>query len=72
MEPILVDSSENGFLIDLNQIEDLVKNDQSIKAIVPMHYGGEPVDLEKIMEIAAKYGFVLQMLHMHLKQNIME
>jgi len=61
MEPILVDSSENGFLIDLNQIEDLVKNDQSIKAIVPMHYGGEPVDLEKIMEIAAKYGlFVLQ------------
>ena len=61
MEPILVDSSKNGFLIDLNQIEDLVKNDQSIKAIVPMHYGGEPVDLEKIMEIAAKYGlFVLQ------------
>ena len=61
MEPILVDSSKNGFLIDLNQIEDLVKNDKSIKAIVPMHYGGEPFDLEKIMEIAAKYGlFVLQ------------
>ena len=46
MEPVLVDSSEDGFLIDLNQIEDLVKNDRSIKAIVPMHYGGEPVDLE--------------------------
>ena len=61
MEPVLVDSSEDGFLIDLNQIEDLVKNDQSIKAIVPMHYGGEPVDLEKIMEIAVKYNlFVLQ------------
>ena len=61
MEPVLVDSSEDGFLIDLNQIEDLVKNDQSIKAIVPMHYGGEPVNLEKIMEIAAKYNlFVLQ------------
>ena len=61
MEPVLVDSSEDGFLIDLNQIEDLVKNDQSIKAIVPMHYGGEPVDLESIMEIAAKYNlFVLQ------------
>ena len=61
MEPVLVDSSENGFLIDLNQIEDLVKNDQSIKAIVPMHYGGEPVDLESIMEIATKYNlFVLQ------------
>ena len=61
MEPVLVDSSEDGFLIDLNQIEDLVKNDQSIKAIVPMHYGGEPVNLEKVMEIAAKYNlFVLQ------------
>ena len=61
MEPVLVDSSEKGFLIDLNQIEDLVKNDQSIKAIVPMHYGGEPVDLESIMEIAARYNlFVLQ------------
>ena len=61
MEPVLVDSSEKGFLIDLNQIEYLVKNDQSIKAIVPMHYGGEPVDLENIMEIAAKYNlFVLQ------------
>ena len=61
MEPVLVDSSENEFLIDLNQIEDFVKNDQSIKAIVPMHYGGEPVDLENIMEIATKYNlFVLQ------------
>ena len=61
MEPVLVDSSENGFLIDLNQIEDLIKNDRSIKAIIPMHYGGEPVDLENIMEIATKYNlFVLQ------------
>ena len=61
MEPVLVDSSKNGFLIDLNQIEDLAKNDQSIKAIIPMHYGGEPVDLENIMEIATKYNlFVLQ------------
>ena len=61
MEPLLVDSSEDGFLIDLNQIEDLVKNDQSIKAIIPVHYGGEPVDLENIMRIATKYNlFVLQ------------
>ena len=61
MKPVLVDSSEDGFLIDLNQIEDLIKNDQSIKAIIPMHYGGEPVDLENIMQIATKYNlFVLQ------------
>ena len=61
MEPVLIDSSKNGFLIDLNQIEDLIKNDRSIKAIIPMHYGGEPVDLESIMGIATKYNlFVLQ------------
>lgn len=61
MEPILVDSSKDGFLMDLNQIEDVVKSDNSIKAIIPMHYAGEPVDLKSIMAIANKYNlFVLQ------------
>ena len=61
MDPILIDSSEDGFLMDLNQIEDIVKNDDSIKAIIPMHYAGESVDLKSIMEIADKYNlFVLQ------------
>ena len=61
MEPILVDCAKNQFLIDLNQIEDIVKSDSSVKAIIPVHYAGEPVDLESIMEIADKYNlFVLQ------------
>ena len=61
MEPILVDSSEDGFLMDLNKIEDIVKSDDSIEAIIPMHYAGESIDLESIMEIAGKYNlFVLQ------------
>ena len=61
MEPVLVDSSDNSFLIDLNQIEDIVRNDGSVKAIIPVHYGGESVDLVQIMEIAEKYNlFVLQ------------
>ena len=61
MEPILVDSSKDGFLMDLNQIEDVVKSDNSIKAIIPMHYAGEPIDLKSIMAIADKYNlFVLQ------------
>ena len=61
MEPILLDSSKNGFLMDLNQIEDIVRNDASIKAIIPVHYAGESIDLESIMEIADKYNlFVLQ------------
>ena len=61
MHPILVDSSPEGFLIDLNKIEDIVKKDNSVKVIIPVHYGGESVDLAKLMEIAEKYNlFVLQ------------
>ena len=61
MEPILLDSSKNGFLMDLNQIEDIVRNDNSIKAIVPVHYAGESVNLHSIMEIANNFNlFVLQ------------
>tara|TARA_Y100000768_G_scaffold131607_1_gene97873 strand:+ start:1948 stop:3105 length:1158 start_codon:yes stop_codon:yes gene_type:complete len=61
MHPILVDSSQEGFLIDLNKIEDIVKKDNSVKVIIPVHYGGESVDLAKLMEIAEKYNlFVLQ------------
>ncbi len=61
MEPILVDCSKNDFLIDLNQIEDIVKKDKSIKAIIPVHYAGESVNLEYLMEIADKYNlFILQ------------
>ena len=61
MHPILVDSSPEGFLIDLNKIEDIVKKDNSVKVIIPVHYGGESVDLGKLMEIADKYNlFVLQ------------
>ena len=61
MEPILLDSSKNGFLMDLNQIEDIVRNDASVKVIIPVHYAGESVDIESIMEIADKYNlFILQ------------
>lgn len=61
MEPILVDSSKDDFLIDLNQIEDIVRNDESIKVIIPVHYAGESVNLEYLMEIADKYNlFILQ------------
>ena len=61
MEPILVDSSKDGFLIDLNQIEDIIRNDESIKVIIPVHYAGESVNLSYLMEIAEKYNlFILQ------------
>ncbi|MAI85845.1 MAG: UDP-4-amino-4,6-dideoxy-N-acetyl-beta-L-altrosamine transaminase [Candidatus Marinimicrobia bacterium] len=61
MSPVLIDCKKDGFLIDLNFIEDKIKRDTNIKAIIPMHYGGELNDMENIISIAEKYGlFVLE------------
>ena len=60
MVPVLVDC-DNNYNIDLNKIEDLVKNDNSIKCIIPVHFAGRPVDMKNIFSIADKYGlFVLE------------
>ena len=61
MKPILIDSVDNGFLFDLNRVEDIVKKDNTVKAIIPMHYGGEAVDLNFLWSLAEKYGlFILE------------
>ena len=61
MSPVLIDCKKDGFLIDLNFIEDKIKRDTNIKAIIPMHYGGELNNMENIISIAEKYGlFVLE------------
>jgi len=61
MTPILVDSEKGGFNLDLNQVEEWLKKDSSIKAIVPVHYGGNPVDTKTLYSLAKKYGvFILE------------
>ena len=61
MEPILIDSEKDGFLIDLNQVEDVIKRDNSVKVIIPVHYAGEPVNLKNLWDLAEKYGlFILE------------
>ena len=61
MSPVLIDCKKDGFLMDLNFIEDQIKRDPKIKVIIPMHYGGELNDMENIISIAEKYGlFVLE------------
>ena len=61
MSPVLIDCKRDGFLMDLNFIEDQIKRDPKIKVIIPMHYGGELNDMGNIISIAEKYGlFVLE------------
>ncbi len=60
MIPVLVDCDEN-FNIDIQQVKNLLKNDKKIKAIVPVHFAGMPVDMKSINELSQKFDiFVLE------------
>lgn len=54
-EVLFSDIDENSFLIDLNKIELLLKNDSSIKGVIPVDFAGNAVNLEKLKEITNKY-----------------
>ena len=45
-----------------------IKRDNSVKVIIPVHYGGEPVDLENLWELQKNMAYLsLKMLLMHLE-----
>lgn len=51
--PIFVDTDPKTFQIDVNKIEDQIT--ERTKAIMPVHIGGNPADMIRIMEIAEKH-----------------
>lgn len=53
MVPVFVDVNEK-FVIDPDKIEDAIT--QKTKAIMPVHFAGQPCDMKKIMAIAQKHG----------------
>ncbi|AEM72855.1 DegT/DnrJ/EryC1/StrS family aminotransferase [Caldicellulosiruptor acetigenus] len=53
-KPVLVDIESESGCIDVNKIEEKIT--KKTKAIVPVHYGGQACDLDRIYEIADKYG----------------
>ncbi|HEX3543066.1 MAG TPA: DegT/DnrJ/EryC1/StrS family aminotransferase [Candidatus Acidoferrum sp.] len=52
--PVLVDSSENYFHIDPQQIERAITS--RTRAILPVHYAGYPCEMNEIMRIARSHG----------------
>ena len=60
MEPVLIDCDQN-YNINLDQIEENLKSDSSIKAIIPVHFAGKAVDMNEVFSLADKYGlFILE------------
>lgn len=52
--PVFADIDENTYNIDPNEIEQKITS--KTKAIIPVHFTGQPCDMKSIYEIAAKYG----------------
>ncbi len=51
--PIFCDINPNTLVMDVNTIENLIT--ERTKAIVPVHLGGNPVNMDHLMELALKY-----------------
>lgn len=58
--PILVDCDPRTWCMDINQVREKVEaeiksGDGKLKAIMPVHIYGHPVDMDPILELAEKY-----------------
>lgn len=59
--PVLVDVDEDTANIDVNAVEDYLKKDKKVKAIIPVHLYGQPADMNSILRLAEKYNlFVIE------------
>lgn len=52
--PVLVDPGIESFNIDVDKIEEKITG--KTKAIMPVHLYGQPCDMDRIIDIATKYG----------------
>jgi len=55
--PVLVDCRRETLNLDPDQLEKAIS--PKTKAIIPVHFGGQPCDMEKILEIARTYNLAV-------------
>ena len=55
--PVFVDIEKDTYNIDPNKIEDAIT--PQTKAIIPVHYAGQPCDMDRILKIAKKYDLII-------------
>ena len=58
-QPVLVDVEPDTLNIDPAQVEDAVKRDPTIKAILPVHLYGHPADMDPILELARRHDLAI-------------
>lgn len=51
--PVLVDVEEDTLNINVSKIEEKITN--KTKAIIPVHFGGQPCDMDEIIDIAKRH-----------------
>ena len=55
--PVFIDIDPKNYNIDINKIEEKIT--KNTKAIIPVDFTGQAVDIDKIMEIAEKYNLIV-------------
>ena len=58
-EPVFVDIELDTLNLDLDQCEEILKNDPDIKVITFAHVLGNPPNMDQLMELVEKYNLVL-------------
>lgn len=56
-KPVFVDIDRDTFHIDVSKIEEKIT--KKTKAIIPIHYAGQPVDMVKIKALAKKHNLIV-------------
>lgn len=56
-KPVFIDINPKTYNIDVNKIEEKITS--KTKAIIPVDFTGQSVDIDKIMEIAEKYNLIV-------------
>ena len=60
MNPLFVDC-DNDFNLDLDQVVKILKFEKNVKAIIPVHFAGKPVDMKTLKSISDNYNlFVIE------------
>jgi len=54
--PVFVDVELESGNMDVERLEMVLKRNKSVKAVIPVHLYGNPVRMDKILEVAKKYG----------------